>query len=166
LYFFAGNAGTHRVEKPSWKVAVVMQRRPTKNPYAGDQWEAVRVLSGEASEQGARRIQAVDGMEEWVYPGHRIVLRRDEAEGYYLNVSTGDARVFVMWRMEDDRAVPAEVSASYNEASTWMDAGEQVDPVSMDAPLSAWVGEYVKDNYRPQPRKRIKPQSFVSPKRR
>jgi hypothetical protein len=24
----------------------------------------------------------------------------------------------------------------------------------------------VKDNYRPQPRKRIKPQSFVSPKRR
>ena len=166
LRFFAGICGTSRVEQPSWKVAVVMQRRPTKNPYAEDQWEAVRALSGESGETEPRRVRAEGGVEEWIHPGLALVLRRDEAEGYYLNVSTGDPRVFVMWRMEDGRAVPAEVSASYNEASTWMDASEQVDPAPMDAALAAWVGEYVRQHYKPEPRKRIKPQSFRSPRNR
>jgi hypothetical protein len=154
------------VEKPSWKVAVVMQRRPTENPYADEVWEAVRVLTGESSEAAPRRIREDGGVEEWIYPAMDLVLRRDEAEGYFLNVSTGDPRVFVMWRLEDGRAVPAEVSASYNEASTWMDASEQVDPAPMDAALAAWVGEYVRNNYKPEPRKRIKPQSFQSPRNR
>ena len=155
-----------QVENPIWKVAVVMQRRPTRNPYAEDQWEAVRVLSSHDGDEATRRLSAAEGVEEWIYPAQRIVLRRDEAEGYFLNVSTGDPRVFVMWRMEDGRAVPAGVSASYNEASTWMDASEQVDPAPMDAALAGWLSGYVRDNYRPQPRKRIKPQSFVSPRHR
>ena len=154
------------MDKPTWKVAVVMQRRPTKNPYADDEWEAIRVLSGESDETAPRRIREEGGVEEWLFPGLPLVLRKDEAEGYFLNVSTGDPRVFVMWRPEDDRAVPMEVSASYNEASTWMDASDQVDPAPMDAALAAWVGEYVKLNYKPEPRKRIRPQSFQSPKRR
>ena len=149
-----------------WKVGVVMQRRPTKNPYADDEWEAIRVLSGESDETAPRRIREEGRVEEWLYPGLPLVLRKDEAEGYFLNISTGDPRVFVMWRPEDDRAVPMEVSASYNEASTWMDASDQVDPAPMDAALAAWVGEYVKQNYKPEPRKRIRPQSFQSPKRR
>ncbi len=143
-----------------------MQRRPAKNPIVGELWEAVRVLAGESSETAPRRIREDGGVEEWIYPGMALVLRRDEAEGYYLNVSTGDPRVFVMWRMEDGRAVPAEVSASYNEASTWMDASEQVDPPPMEAALAAWVGDYVKHNYKPEPRKRIRPQSFQSPRHR
>ena len=143
-----------------------MQRRPTQNPYADDQWEAIRVLSGESDETAPRRIREDGGVEEWIYPGLPLVLRKDEAEGYFLNISTGDPRVFVMWRPENERAVPMEVSASYNEASTWMDASDQVDPAPMDAALAAWVEEYVKQNYRPEPRKRIRPQSFQSPKRR
>lgn len=154
------------MEKPSWKVAVVMQRRPAKNPYASEHWEAVRVLGDGDGDAKPSLIHAADGVEEWLHPGHRIVLRRDEAEGYYLNVSTEEPRVFVMWRMEDGSAVPAEVSASYNDASTWMDASEQVDPVPMDEALRAWVADYVHRNYRPEPRKRIKPQSFMHPKDR
>jgi len=47
-----------------------------------------------------------------------------------------------------------------------MDGGEQVDSVAMPAGVFAWVGEFVEKNYRPEPRKRIKPQSFRSPKDR
>jgi len=46
-------------------------------------------------------------------------------------VSTQEPRVFVMWRMEQERAVPQFVTVSYDEASRWMDGGEQVDSVAM-----------------------------------
>jgi hypothetical protein len=36
----------------------------------------------------------------------------------------------------------------------------------MPPSIFAWVGEYVEKNYRPEPRKRIKPRSFIHPKDR
>jgi hypothetical protein len=41
-----------------------------------------------------------------------------------------------------------------------------VDSVPMPPEIFAWVGEYVEQNYRPEPKKRIKPRSFVHPKDR
>src|SRR5467141_2475801 len=72
----------------------------------------------------------------------------------------GEARIIV------ERAGPQFVTVSYDEASRWMDGGEQVDSVAMPAAVFAWVGEFVEKNYRPEPKKRIKPQSFLSPKDR
>jgi hypothetical protein len=75
--------------------------------------------------------------------------------------------------MQSDGAVPARelavpqfATVSYDEASRWMDGGEHVDSVGMPAALFAWVGEFVEKNYRREPKKRIKPQSFLSPKDR
>ena len=62
--------------------------------------------------------------------------------------------------------VPLQVTASYHEASRWMDAGHSMDGVPMPPEIFAWVGEYVENNYRPEPRKRIKPRSFIHPKDR
>ena len=42
----------------------------------------------------------------------------------------------------------------------------QVPFVAMPAEIFAWVGDYVENNYRPQPEKRFKPRSFVHPKDR
>jgi hypothetical protein len=47
-----------------------------------------------------------------------------------------------------------------------MDGGHSVDKVAMPTEVFAWVGEYVEKNYRPEPKKRIKPRSFVHPKDR
>jgi len=91
---------------------------------------------------------------------------RDETEGYYLNVSSGSPRVFVLWRMEDETAIPLHVTASYYEGGRWLDGGHSVDSVTMPAQVFVWVGQYVEDNYRPEPKKRIKPRSFVHPKDR
>ena len=67
---------------------------------------------------------------------------------------------------ENDRAIPLQVSASYYEGGRWLDAGNSVDSVTMPPSIFAWVGEYVEKNYRPEPKKRIKPRSFVHPKDR
>ena len=154
------------MQKPTYPVAVVMQKKPTQSKWADFAWEPWSVLLGYPAEAPVQRLFEREGVEQWLYPGFTLMLHRDEAEGYYLNVSTSSPRVFVLWRMDADRAVPLEVTASYDEAGRWMDAGHSVDGVAMPAEIFAWVGEYVENNYRPEPRKRIKPRSFQHPKDR
>lgn len=150
---------------PSVRVAVVMERRALDNPWQSEQWEAVAVIPDSGNTE-PHLIAEDSASARWLHPGYDVALRSDEAEGYFLNVTTAGPQFFVMWRMVDDQAIPHTVSASYNEASTWMDAGDRVDPVPMPTELVRWLGDYVRDNYRPEPRKRIKPRSFMHPKDR
>ena len=141
-----------------------MQRRPAQSRWADSIWEPHGVLPDTG---GAARVLRDDGARvQWLHPGFRIVLHKDEAEGYYLNVSGLQPRVFVLWRMEGEQALPLEVTASSEEAGRWMDGGHSVDAVAMSAEIFAWAGEYVEKTYRPEPKKRIKPRSFQHPKDR
>ncbi len=153
------------MQGPSIRVAVVMERRALDNPWQSEEWQAVAVIP-DSGNDGPRLVAEDSGRARWLHPGFDVTLRQDEAEGYFLNVSTGEPRFFVMWQMDGDRAIPHTVSASYNEASTWMDAGDDVDPVMMPPELVRWLGDYVRDNYRPEPKKRIRPRSFMHPKDR
>jgi hypothetical protein len=154
------------MEKPKFPVAVVMQRRRLDNRWQSEAWEPLGVVPS-VEPKGAPRLLVEEGaVQQWLHPGFELVLHRDEAEGYYLNVSVPSPRVFVLWRMDEDKAVPLEVTASYNEGGRWLDGGHSVDGVPMPPEIFAWVGEYVERNYRPEPEKRIKPRSFVHPKDR
>jgi hypothetical protein len=55
---------------------------------------------------------------------------------------------------------PFQVTVSYNEAARWMDGGERVDKASIDVEFAAWIGAWVEENYRPEPKERIRPRSF------
>jgi hypothetical protein len=154
------------MEKPKFPVAVVMQRRLLDNRWQSEAWEPFGVIPS-VEPRGAPRLLVEEGaVQQWLHPGFELVLHRDEAEGYYLNVSVQSPRVFVLWRLDEDRGVPLEVTASYNEGGRWLDGGHSVDGVPMPPEIFAWVGEYVERNYRPEPEKRIKPRSFVHPKDR
>ncbi len=85
-----------------------------------------------------------------------LELFRDEVENYHLNLTSPEPRVFVMWRMEDDLALPVEVSLSYGEAARWLDSGEQCDGVPMPAEIADWLGDFVNTHYKPAPRKKLK----------
>jgi hypothetical protein len=152
------------VEKPSFSIAVVMQRRAAQSRWADFVWEPQGVVPDPG---GDARLLREDGANlQWLHPGFKLVLHRDEHEGYYFNVSAQQPRVFVLWRLDDDRGVPVEVTVSSEEAGRWMDGGHSVDGVAMPTEIFAWLGDYVEKNYRPQPEKRIKPRSFVHPKDR
>ena len=142
-----------------------MQRRVAKSRWADFVWEPLSVLPG-AHGKEVRLLVEHDGLGQWLHPGFALELHRDEAEGYYFNVSSQNPRVFILWRMDEERGLPLFVTASFDEASRWMDGGHSVDGVPMPAEIFAWVGEYVERNYRPEPKKRIKPRSFVHPKDR
>ncbi|MEO8144823.1 MAG: DUF3305 domain-containing protein [Betaproteobacteria bacterium] len=154
------------MEKPTRTLAVIMQRRVTRKRWESVVWEAWSVLESDEPKGPARMLAEQGDVAQWFFAGFDIVLHRDEAEGTYLNVTSPEPSVFVMSRMEDDKAVPQYVTASQYEAARWMDGGEQVDRVLMPGELVEWAREWVGKNYRPEKKKRIKPRSFVSPRDR
>lgn len=97
-----------------------------------------------------------------VFPGFDLVLFADEAEGYYLNASTDDPSVFVSVRSDEPGGdcYPFQATLSYNEAARWMDGGERVERASAWPELIEWMGTWVEENYRPEPKRRQKPRSF------
>jgi uncharacterized protein DUF3305 len=74
--------------------------------------------------------------------------------------------VFVLWRIDDEQAIPVDVTVSTEEGGRWLDGGHSVDGVPMPPEIYAWVGAYVESNYRPEPRKKIRARSFQHPKDR
>jgi hypothetical protein len=161
------------MEKPKKTLAVVMQRRASQNRWQSEFWEPWSVLESDDPHGAPRLLVEREDLAQWLHPGFDLMLHRDEAEGYYMNVSSGAPKIFVLWRMlEADEgtqavgAVPVLVTASYDEAGRWMDGGHSVDNVPMPPEICAWVGEYVEQNYKPEPKKRKKPRSFIHPKDR
>jgi hypothetical protein len=143
-----------------------MQRRAIDSRWQSEVWEAAGILAGYAGAAEPRVIVEEKDTTQWLYPGFDIVLQRAEAQGYFHNMTADVPDVFVLWRMEGARAVPHYVSASYDEASRWMDGGAQVDPVAMPAEMRAWVREFVERHYQPEPKKRKRTQSFLPPRDR
>ena len=148
------------MQQPGFVLAVVMQKRPIDNRWQSDVWEPVAVLADTESGNKPEKIKQSEGLERWIFHGLRLTLRREEAEGYYLNISTQQPRVFVSWQIDEDCGVPQQVTASYNDACTWMDAGEQVDSVAMPPDMYDVVSAFAREHYRPEPKKRIRPRSF------
>src|SRR5436305_3324381 len=148
-------------------VTVIIQRTALENRWADERWDAVAVELEDPTAPGPDRVptRAADSSAtavRWRCPGHEIELHPVEAEGYYLNLSAREPKVFVMWRMAepgDDaepRARPSIVTVSYNEAARFLDAGEQVDAVPMPAALLAAMESFVAKHYQAEPRKKVK----------
>jgi len=156
--------------KPQLQVAVVIDRIE-----APTQWEAWRFRVADViPDQGQfgntpRRLRADGPHARFLHPGHTLTLHRDEAQGYYLNLSSGAPVCFVMWRVAEDdpsRAWPELVTLSYEEAGRLLDAQERVDNVPLAPEWVEWLAAFTAEHYRPQPRQRKRPASFQAPAQR
>ena len=155
------------MSRTSLAVAVVMERTPLKNNrWQSEKWEPIGVIpdSGEAGGE-PRLLRQDEARTQWLYPGFRLELFHDEAEGYYLNLSSKKPFVFVNWLEEEGAGVPKSVTLSYNEAARQLDGGARVDVVPMPLEWVPCLAEYVEHNYKPEPKKRIRPPSFNGARR-
>jgi hypothetical protein len=147
-------------EKPARSVAVILERIAVSSPWATHQWQASEVIPDVGGEP--RVLLERDGVLQKVFPGFTVTIFPDEAEGYYLNMSSEAPCAFVSVRTDEEggEPYPFQVTASYNEAARWMDGGERVEKAAVDLDFAAWLGEWVEANYRPEPKERIRPKSF------
>jgi hypothetical protein len=145
---------------PTCVVSIILARTPMQSRWATHRWD----LAGVVPDQGgqARTIVDNDVSLQKLYPGFELALYRDEAEGYYLNVSSEEPSVFVCLRSGEgaDEPYPFQATLSYNEAARWMDSNERVERAPAWLELAAWMGAWVEENYRPETKKRERPKSF------
>ncbi len=142
------------IDATSYPIAVIMERLALANRWVTEKWEAKGVVRDAAPKGVAEQvIVREEKLTQMLFPGHVIRLQRDEAEGYYLNITSPQPKVFILWRMHDDVARPEFVTVSYNEGTRWADSGENVDGVPLPAELLPWIGEFVEQHYQPEPRK-------------
>jgi len=170
------------------RFAVLMRKQFVNNPWITYRWVPQEVLPdfSESSPEAGKPKDRIIGHflsrdeqgESWQFSGYELNLFPDEAEGYYLNVSSPNSCWFVMWRLEEDIeryveaqsfelaktevsfAVPHRICVSYNEAARLSDGGETVDTVPMSDEHASWLQDYVNEHYRPEPKKRHRPESF------
>ena len=154
-------------DRPSVQAAVVMEREAQPNRWEDWRFRIADVAVDEGGFGSDARVLRDDGkLRRTLHPGFAVELFADEAEGYYLNLSSGAPVWFVLWRVDDEdpsQARPEAVSLSYNEAGRWLDAQERVDNVPLPAPVREWLQAYTDENYRPEPKKRKRPASFLPP---
>ena len=136
-----------------------MERRALANRWQAQTWEAIGIIPG-PGDAPPRVLLQDNAHTQWLHGGFELKLYRDEAENYYLNLSAAQPCVFIAWRMEDEMAVPKFVTVSYGEAARLMDASEQVDSVPMPRDMCDWLGAFVNEHYKPEPKRRSRPPSF------
>ena len=162
-------------KRPALEVSVIMRREPivgTMSRWQSHRWvlEDV-VLEGEASigvvEKTALLISKDDSNERWKHTGYKVELFTDDAEGYYLNVTTDAPCWFVLWRMEEEAGItdapiakPEMVSLSYHDAGRWLDAQETVEQVPLPPEVVAWLQAFVDEHHVIETKKRKRPESF------
>ena len=158
------------MDRPSIRVAVVVERERAPNQWEDWRFRLTDVVPDEGGFGSAPRLLRDDGKTaQFLHPGFEVTLFVDEAEGYYLNLSTGAPVWFVMWRLaEGDASIarPETVTLSYNEAGRLLDAQERVDNVPLAPDVAAWLAEFTETHYRPEPKKRRRPASFQRPEDR
>jgi len=147
-------------EKPVQKIALILSRETVESRWESHQWHLLGAIPDVGGEP--RTILEDANSLQRLYPGFEVTLFPDEAEGYYLNVSSEAPSVFVSVRNDEASGdlYPFQATLSYNEAARWMDGGEKVERVVVWPELTAWMGQWVEDNYRPEPKRRQRPKSF------
>lgn len=135
-------------------IAVLMQRRASHHIWGGDTWEAVAVVPDSGTTPAITMLTTSPERDTYLVPGLELQLHRDEHDGYYENCIAPEAKVFVLWRMQDGRAIPVEASVSYAEGTRMFDSGERADGVVMPAEIQAWLADYLARNYDPPERGR------------
>jgi hypothetical protein len=154
--------------RPSIEVAVIMRRERLDNRWQPWRWVLEDVVPQEAAFGSEPRLLLRDeSQERWLHPGFTVELFRDDAEGYFLNVTTDAPCWFVLWRMEETATVgnepmprPAMVTLSYHDAGRWLDAQETVEQVPAPAAVVEWLRAFTDEHYVIEPKKRRRPESF------
>jgi hypothetical protein len=147
-------------DRPTQRIALILQREPVEGRWESHRWDLLGAVPDVGGE--ARTIIEDKRSLQRIFPGIEVVLFRDEAEGYFLNVSSEAPSVFVSLRLDEatGEPYPFQATLSYNEAARWMDSNERVERALVWPELTEWMGQWVEANYRPEPKKRQRPRSF------
>lgn len=134
----------------SMRIAVLMQRRQLNHRWADEAWSAIAVMADGGGLPPVQTLVDDAGSESYLVSGLELQLFPDENEGYFENWIAPESKVFIMWRMQDGRAMPLRASVSYAEGTRMFDCGEAADGVLMPIEIHSWLADYLRVHYTPR----------------
>ena len=137
----------------SMPIAVLMQRRTLQHRWADEAWSAVGIVADRGNLPPFQMLSQTPERDYYLVSGLELELYPDENEGYYENAMAPESKGFVLWRMEEGKAMPVRASVSYVEGTRMFDSGENADGVDMPADVYAWLAGYLREHYQPKPRR-------------
>ena len=137
----------------SMPIGVIMQRRTPTHRWADESWAAVGIVRDGGDLPPMQRLSESPERDYYLVSGLELELYPDENEGYFENFMAPESKVFVLWRMQDGRAMPVRASVSYVEGTRMFDSGEHADGVAMPLEVQAWLQAYLQAHYQPKPRR-------------
>lgn len=137
----------------SLPIAVLMQRQKIDHPWSDAAWAAVGAVSDTGGLPPLQTVLQTEDSLLYLVSGLKLELYPDENDGYFENWVAPEPKIFVMWRMEEQRAMPVVASVSYGEGTRMLDSGESADGVPMPPDIHAWLARYLQAHYQPKPRR-------------
>lgn len=131
-------------------IAIIMQRRTIQHRWVDTAWAAVAVVPRWDSQPMVQPLLQSEEQDTYLVSGLQLELYPDENDGYFENWAAPEPKIFVRWRMQDERAMPVVASVSYGEGTRMLDSGEPADGIPMPEEIYAWLTRYLQAHYRPR----------------
>ncbi|MEH6651090.1 MAG: DUF3305 domain-containing protein [Motiliproteus sp.] len=144
-----------------WPLLVQLRRKTiSRGLWEVDSWSLHSCDSDRDSDQrqslssvALPAVTDTDGSpcQDFCWSGLSLELFRDERAAYRFNLSAVDPRLFVICSEEDELMQPYLVTASQDEASSYMDGGEEdVYSVAMPEAIQCWIEGFIARHGEPE----------------
>lgn len=150
--------GVYESMPSEFLVAVMVRHRPAPpKPWLRDSWQVIGVVVSSRVESGpggkGTLIRSSPEGDDYLWSGLTVRLYKDELESYYHNLISERPSIYVISSVTEEGCLqPFRVSACFDEANAYNEAGQHIESLPMPPELYQWVESYVLNNYVPEPR--------------
>lgn len=84
------------------------------------------------------------------YPDLHLRLFRHYCDSYYQNLMSEQAKIYFIGRLENDLFTPVLLTVDFDEAASYMEAGEHVMEAALPDELCVWLERFLIYHYAPE----------------
>ncbi len=143
----------HDAPADHFDVSALLLKQPSQHRWAKSSWRLLGIVPGltDAEITAAQQLGEVITLTSL-----RLQLYRQFCESYYVNLTAEKTKIYLVCRDEGDDALsPVLLTVDFDEAASYMEAGEKVFDAPLPDVLCVWLERFVLAHYQPQqPKKR------------
>jgi hypothetical protein len=135
-----------------FSVTAVLLKKISQHRWARHSWSLLGVIPGLSETQLSN---AQNEGELHYYPDLHLRLFRHYCDSYYQNLMSEQAKIYFIGRLENDLFTPVLLTVDFDEAASYMEAGEHVMEAALPDELCVWLERFLIYHYAPEaPKKR------------
>ncbi len=143
-----------------FSISVVLQKtRKQVKQWVSWNWSIAGIVANDpaVSKAWGTVLEENDNQTRYLYRGMRLELHKDGCEGYWYNLTSEKASLFLVCDMEDETmAQPMLITANQDEAMAHMESDELVLSVPIPPEIYRHIEAFVVANYLPAAKKKRK----------